>query len=219
MIKAVFFDCDGVLVDSERYDQSLNVKFLEAFGLDIDPKLFYVFVGSSPSLNTWDVLWPTIADRSPWPMEEFREKYRTFRHQFRGMIPFRELMFPDVVPTLRYLKEKGLKLACASSSSPDYIEKALTDCGIREYFDLQVSGYDFKKSKPDPEIYLHCRDRMGLASEECLVIEDSPYGIAAAVAAGMPVLGRRDTQFGMDQSGATELFDSMDRVRTYLEEA
>ena len=58
---------------------------------------------------------------------------------------------------------------------------------------------------------------MGLRSEECLVIEDSPYGIEAAVAAGMPVLARRDTLFSMDQSKATRIIDSLDEVRFFLE--
>ena len=110
-----------------------------------------------------------------------------------------------------------MKVACASSSSPEYIERALTECGIKEYFDLQVSGYDFEKSKPNPDIYLFCRDKFGLTSEECLVIEDSPYGIQAALSAGMPVLARRDTQFSMDQSKATKIIDSLNEVRDYIE--
>lgn len=219
MIKAVFFDCDGVLVNSEQFDQSLNVDFINDYHLDIDPKVFYLWVGGSPSLNLWPVLYEKVADKVDWTMEEFREKYRAHRKNNPRKLQFREVMFEDVPRTLRYLKEeKGLLVACASSSSADYIERALTECEIKQYFDLQVSGYDFQKSKPDPEIYLFCKDKFGLEPEECLVIEDSPYGIEAALRAGMPVLARRDTQFSMDQSKATRIIDRLDEVRDYIEE-
>ena len=218
MIKAVFFDCDGVLVDSERFDQALNEDFIRGYHLDIDPKAFYIFVGSSPSLNTWDTFYAGVADKTEWSKEEFREIYRNHRRNNPRKLQFKGILFEDVLRTLRYLKEeRDMKVACASSSSPEYIERALTECEIKPYFDLQVSGYDFKKSKPSPDIYLFCRDQMGLRSEECLVSEDSPYGIEAAIAAGMPVLARRDTLFSMDQSKATRIIDSLDEVRFFLE--
>lgn len=218
MIKAVFFDCDGVLVDSERFDQSLNEDFIRDYHLDINPKAFYIFVGSSPSLNTWDAFYAEVANKIEWSKEEFREIYRNHRRNNPRKLQFKGILFEDVPRTLRYLKEeRDMKVACASSSSPEYIERALAECEIKPYFDLQVSGYDFKKSKPSPDIYLFCRDQMGLRSEECLVIEDSPYGIEAAIAAGMPVLARRDTLFSMDQSKATRIIDSLDEVRTFLE--
>lgn len=218
MIKAVFFDCDGVLVDSERFDQSLNEDFIQDYHLDIDPKAFYIFVGSSPSLNTWDTFYAGVADKTEWSKEEFREIYRNHRRNNPRKLQFKGILFEDVLRTLRYLKEeRGMMVACASSSSPEYIERALTECEIKSYFDLQVSGYDFEKSKPAPDIYLFCRDQLGLQSEECLVIEDSPYGIEAAIAAGMPVLARRDTLFSMDQSKATRIIDSLDEVRSFLE--
>ena len=65
---------------------------------------------------------------------------------------------------------------------------------------------------------IYCREKFGLKSEECLVIENSPYGIDAALAAGMPVLARRDTLFGMDQSRATRIIDSLQEIPAFLEE-
>lgn len=217
MVKAVFFDCDGVLIDSERFDQSLNEDFIHAYHLDIDPKVFYMLVGASPSLNLWPELYSRISGRIPWSQEEFRQKYREFRKSSHRTLCFHDILFDDVPRTLRYLKEeKGLIIACASSSPPDYIAQAMEECGIRPYFDLLVSGFDFRRSKPDPEIYQFCRDKFGLFSEECLVIEDSTYGIQAARAAGMPVLARRDTLFSMDQSGAAAVIDTLDEIRDFL---
>lgn len=217
MIKAVLFDCDGVLVDSERLHQRLNGEFVRAFHLGIDPQEFYIMVGSSRQMN----LWPRIYEKltTDWTIEEFVDNLRMYKAERMKNFSFADIMFPDVPPALAYLKQRGMKIACASSSAADYIERMMVQCGITSYFDLAVTGLDFEKSKPAPDIYLFCREKFGLDSRECLVIEDSPYGIDAAVAAGMPVLARRDTIFGMDQSRADGIIDSLDEIRTFLEEA
>lgn len=216
MIKAVFFDCDGVLVDSERLHQQLNGEFVRKYHLGIDPEEFYIMVGSSRQMN----LWPRIYEKltTDWTIEEFIENLRLYKAERMKNSTFADILFPDVPPALEYLKGRGMKIACASSSAADYIQRMMDQCGIGAYFDLAVTGLDFEKSKPAPDIYLYCREKFGLKSEECLVIEDSPYGIDAALAAGMPVLARRDTLFGMDQSRATRIIDSLQEIPAFLEE-
>lgn len=216
MIKAVFFDCDGVLVDSERLHQRLNGEFVREFRLGIDPKEFYIMVGSSRQMN----LWPKIYEKldTAWTIEEFVANLREYKARRMQDMSFADILFPDVLPALEYLKQEGLKIACASNSAGDYLERMMTQCKISSYFDLAVTGLDFENSKPAPDVYLYCQKKFGLDSRECLVIEDSPYGIDAAIAAGMPVLARRDTIFGMDQSRATKIIDSLGEIRDFLGE-
>lgn len=83
-------------------------------------------------------------------------------------------------------------------------------------FDLLATGDDFKRSKPAPDIYLYCLEKSGARAEECMVVEDSSYGIEAGKAAGLLVCARRDTFFHMDQSKAELLFDRLDELKMYF---
>lgn len=215
MIKAIFFDCDGVLIDSERVHQRYNVQFAQENGLTLEPEDFHIFVGSSNDMD----FWPSIYAKSgsPWTFEEFMSRFNTFKTDRMKGLHFGTILFPDIPAVLRELKERGLTVACASSSSMKYLEKVMEQCRLGQWFDLLVTGRDFKESKPAPDIYLHCAKVFDLSPEECLVIEDSPYGIRAGRAAGMEVLARRDTTFGMDQSEATALFDDARDILTYLD--
>ena len=100
-----------------------------------------------------------------------------------------QVYYPDILrkevrPLLHELKQMGLQVALASSSSRECIEQVLTQCKIRELFDCIVSGHEFTHSKPDPEIYRFTMDKLRRKPEECLIVEDSTYGVQAGTAAG-----------------------------------
>jgi len=100
------------------------------------------------------------------------------------------------------LRAMGLQLALASSSPMSNIRQVLGECGLMEFFPVIVSGEQFEASKPDPEIYLHTMARLGRRPEECLIVEDSTYGVQAGAAAGGLVAALRDERFPFDQSAA-----------------
>lgn len=200
VIKAVLFDLDGVLIDSERLHQSIIRDFTELNNYPIPLERFHILIGSHKSLNPWDKILDGI--ELGCTEDEFRSTFRQYRSERLKNIKFGEMVFPDVEGALFELKSRDLQIACASSSSARYIESALAEANIRQYFDLVVSGDDFKMSKPNPEIYLFCRDCFKLRSDECLVVEDSQPGILAGKNAGMRVIARRDVNFGIDQSRA-----------------
>ena len=81
-----------------------------------------------------------------------------------------------------------------------------------------MSGKQFRESKPDPEIYLYTLSRLGLPAEDCLVVEDSVYGIQAAKAAGLTVAAVRDQRFSFDQSAADYLIDRTADLENILED-
>ena len=125
-----------------------------------------------------------------------------------------QVYYPDILrkevrPLLHELKQMGLQVALASSSSRECIEQVLTQCEIRELFDCIVSGHEFTRSKPDPEIYRFTMDKLGRKPEECLIVEDSTYGVQAGTAAGGVVAALRDERFPFDQRAAQLHIDSL----------
>ena len=215
MIKAILFDLDGVLVDSEVYDQKINYDFVREKGYKTDPSIFRIWIGGNEKIDYWSILKDMMHPDDDY--ETFKREFEAFHKVKRWIVPFVEYMFPETQSVIRKLHEKGYKLACCSSSSPDYIDRALTDMEIKQYFDVIVSGHDFENSKPAPDIYLYARDRFGLVSEECLVVEDSPYGIAAGKNAEMTVVAKTDHVFGMDQSKADYFIDSLEELFGIIE--
>ncbi len=92
---------------------------------------------------------------------------------------------PGLINLLNILKKANKKIAIASSSEREYIEYVLDKLNIKDFFEIIISGYDVKKSKPEPDIFLKASEILKIDPKECLVIEDSMNGILAAKRAGM----------------------------------
>jgi HAD superfamily hydrolase (TIGR01509 family) len=95
---------------------------------------------------------------------------------------------PGLRELIAYARNKSMKLAVASASSPKRVNTFLSRSGITDVFDAVIDGGDVKKGKPDPEIFLLAAERLGLEPGECLALEDSENGMRAAVSARMPVI-------------------------------
>ena len=135
-----------------------------------------------------------------WGREEYLVGYRAYLA--RNPISYPELCFPDVPATLAWLKEKGYRMALATSSPRDKVEQSIGECGLTDYFAAMLTRDDVENCKPDPEIYQKALQKLDLPPEQCLVVEDSSIGIAAAKAAGIKVAARQETRYPMDQSQA-----------------
>ena len=139
-----------------------------------------------------------------------QEEYNTYKQN--NPLPYKELIFPDVLKVLNEVKSQGLKIGLASSSVKADIFRALEENRLQGFFDIVLSGEEFKESKPNPEIYLTALKQLNVQASRALIIEDSEKGIAAGVAADVEVWAIRDNQFGMDQSAAKGLLDSLTDV-------
>ena len=210
--KAIIFDMDGVLFDSEPVYLAMFRKFLEDNQCKVDEKILYAIAGAS-SAQTWDYM------IQMWKEEIGPQELRKIFHEQcpNSDIPYQKTMFPGIPKLLAWLKEQGFVLALASSSSMHRIQQMFDETGLGGYFSCVVSGNMFRESKPNPEIYLYTLSQLGYAPEECLVVEDSPYGIQAGKAAGMQVVGIRDTRFSYDQTAADWLIDETRELREFLE--
>lgn len=181
MTKAIIFDMDGVLVDSEPYHLAIEKRQIELNKLPVSEEEHHRYIGVAS-----DVMWRDIALRHSLPIEveTLIEQNKSESIHFFSAIEQIPLM-PGIRQLLEELKKKDIPLAVASSSFHEIIELILERTGLRPYFQQVVSSKEAGKSKPEPDVFLLAAHRLGIDPNECLVVEDSFNGIKAAKAAGM----------------------------------
>jgi HAD superfamily hydrolase (TIGR01509 family) len=181
--RAIIFDMDGVLLDSEPlHNKAWETLFAELghghdHGLDFDN-----YIGVTDRILFRDF---QQATRLPVAYEELR--HRKFDHLVR-FLREQKPVFPELHQLLPDLR-RHYQLAVATNSSHRFINIAMEITGLRDQFQTIVSGEDIQELKPAPEIYITAARRLGFAPEACCAIEDSPTGIRAAQAAGMKCIG------------------------------
>ena len=210
-IRAVIFDMDGVIVDSEFvYNQ-----YLLAFAKTKDPAVTMEQINPMVGLSrkdSWSVMAKAVSNGQTW--EELRDEFSAL-DVYSG-VNYREIFRQEAMTAAVELKKRGYLVALASSTGPELIARIIEETGMRPFFDLVVSGKQFKQSKPNPEIYHYTAKTLGVPEEECFVIEDSTVGIEAAKRAGMTVAALKDDRFGFDQSLADIHVERIDEILSYL---
>lgn len=180
--KLIIFDCDGVLVDSEVIAHQTVIKELKHLGINLElEQSIKNFTGINRKKS----------------QEIFLEKYGVhitdvFWQQAQSHIlaAFESELRPLNVNVLSYLFQNKVKLAVASSSQRERVLKALTITRQLDYFSPNAifTSQQVKHGKPAPDLFLYTAQQQGYVPEECIVVEDSPAGIQAAVAANMKVI-------------------------------
>lgn len=214
MLKAVIFDMDGVIIDSEPVYLQKDLEFARTKNPKVKLEDLYGMVGSSRE-DSWSCMARAIHNGQTW--EELRDEFRQLRDVYSEM-DYRQIFRPEITGILEELKGKGLRLALASSTGLTIIERVLYENNIRSYFELVVTGAQFKRSKPDPEIYHYTAAQLGLPEEQCLAIEDSTFGVTAASRAGMKVAALIDHRFHFDQRLADYRMESLSEVLGIVQE-
>ena len=201
MLKSVIFDMDGVLVNSEPVHYRAYVEALSRWGKKLTYDEYKKYIGTTNAVII-DGLIETFG--LPVGRDDFNELMKGYkaalyeRDGYPGVAGIPEL--------LKSLKEAGYRLAVASSSPYENIEKATGALGIRRYFDVLVSGESVKNPKPAPDVFLKAAKELGTRPQDCLVVEDSCHGVHAAKRAGMASLGFVNPDSGdQDLSCATAL--------------
>ena len=187
MLKAIIFDCDGVIAESEisRFrhlkklaeekghsglDEKKHLKFL--IGKRSRDLIVNVFGGKMSEKVIKEIL-----EKSRQDWEDSPEKFIT---EIKGI--------REVCEKLR----KDFVLAVASTATRKTVDATLNHLNLQRYFKTVMTGSDVKKVKPDPEVYLKTLEKLGLRSSECIAVEDSETGIAAAKEAGIKVVALRN---------------------------
>ena len=208
----VIFDCDGVLVDSERVANEVFARALrEVCGIEFTlEQMFDNFVGRSKAQCLARI--EALLGRPP--PDELERRYRED-------IDAALAATVEPVPGIeRVLRELSLPSCVASSGSHEKMRLTLGKCGLYDHFAGKIfSTSEVARGKPHPDIYLHAAEVMGgFAPSRCLVIEDSPTGVTGAVAAGMTVFGYAELmpRSKLERAGAHRIFDDMNDLTTLI---
>ncbi|MGF7089268.1 HAD superfamily hydrolase (TIGR01509 family) [Kroppenstedtia sanguinis] len=196
MLRAVIFDFDGLILDTETAGYRTFVEMFEAHGTQLPMDLWSRVIGSSDHHDEiYDHLEATTGqslDRETLERERWEKK--------RSLIA-REKALPGVRTVLEQAKNLGWKIGLASSSERSWVEGHLEKLGLRHYFSCLCNREDVERTKPDPALYLQAAKCLGVDPAEAVALEDSPNGALAAKRAGMrciivPNRVTRDLSFG-----------------------
>lgn len=199
MIKAVIFDMDGVIIDSEGAYLEYIYEFAREKKQDIQIQELYGTVGATKK-DCWEIVERAVGNGQSW--DQLRQEYHErgiWKRAFEE-VDYKAIFRPEILEVMDELQNMGLKLAVASSTGLEQVKRILSMNHVWERLELAVSGEMFKRSKPDPEIYLHTASELKVDPSCCLAVEDSTVGITAGKAAGMKVAALIDNRFGFDRS-------------------
>ncbi|MFD2824676.1 HAD family hydrolase [Lacinutrix iliipiscaria] len=185
MLKAVLFDMDGVIVDTEPLHHKAYYNMFTDFNIEVSASMYQSFTGQS-TLNICKIL-----------CDHFNLKTHPNNLVERKRFHFKDLFFNDsslslvdgVLDLIKDYYRNGVTLVLASSASMTTINNVFTRFDLDQYFVAKLSGADLKASKPHPEIFINAAKASGFNNNECLVIEDSTNGIRAAYDAGIYCIG------------------------------
>ncbi|MFG3125802.1 HAD family hydrolase [Streptomyces sp. NPDC048201] len=208
----ILFDNDGVLVDSEP----ISNRHLAAYLTELGHPTTYEdsvrdYMGAALH-RVHDLVLERTGERLP---ADFDDVFHT-----RVFTAFERELRPvaGVEGVLEKLAADGVPYCVASSGSHERIRVGHRATGLDRWFgdDRIFSSQDVGRGKPDPDLFLYAAERMGVAPERCLVVEDSPLGVRAAVAAGMDVYGFTAMTPPEKLADATQLFSSMGELADLL---
>jgi HAD superfamily hydrolase (TIGR01509 family) len=209
--KAVLFDMDGVIVNSERY-------WVEIEEEEILPS---AVEGSADTSETTGMNFREIYDyleernEMTASKEEFVDRYQQAARDIYGEKVELQANFRDLVADIR---EDGRTVALVSSSPHDWIDRMLDRFDLRDSFDRTISAEEIDaKSKPDPDVYEYAAEEVGVEPTDCTAVEDSTNGVKSAKAAGMQTVGyRNQSDDELDLSEADAVAESPEELREIL---
>ena len=187
MYKAIIFDNDGLMIDSENATYEEYKKYLNELGYPFSKDLYLTFLGKS-KLKIIDLFKDAYGQDFPFD-QVWDEVHIRLDYRLESNLPIKY----GLIKLLDYCKEKGYKLAIATSSDRDRIDRILKP--ILPYFDYVICGDEVKNSKPNPEIFLKACQKLNVNPSEALVIEDSESGILAAYNGNIDVVCIPDMKY------------------------
>jgi beta-phosphoglucomutase len=194
---ALIFDMDGVIIDSNPLHRQAWAAFNRRYGLETTEAMQRRMYGKRNDQIVRDYFGEGIS------LAEVDARGRAKERLYREMLTGRTEEM--LVPGLRTFLERyrDLPMGVGSNAEPENIALVLDETGLRRYFRAVVDGHQVRRPKPDPEVYLRVAELLQTDPAECIVFEDSHSGAAAAVAAGMRVIGITTTDDNLSGTAIT----------------
>lgn len=204
MIKAVLFDLDGVLVDSEAFSFEASREVLAKAGIELTDDEERRAFGRRTLDNYNEYLISRGLDLDPY--ELIRGKLELYKRLISGRLK----PLPGAIQLITGAIKNGYKVAVVSSSPAERVEATLREAGLHEFIGVVVSGDHVRQGKPDPEPFLYAAALLDVDPRECVVFEDAEFGVVAAKKAGMTCIALESPNtHGQDLSLADIVLNSL----------
>ncbi|BCZ46087.1 phosphatase [Clostridium gelidum] len=212
-MKAVIFDMDGVIIDSEPIHFETDMETMKYLGCNISKEELEKYVGTTNEYMFSDIKKNYNIEKSVEDIINYRAEIIKNKIVQSGLEPIE-----GIRELLSELKKKNIPAAIASSSPKDFINVVVSKFKLQEYFKYIVSGEEVENGKPAPDVYIETAKKLGIAPKDCTVIEDSKNGVLAAKVAGMRCIGFQNINSGnQDLSKANVIVKSIAEIKlSYL---
>jgi HAD superfamily hydrolase (TIGR01509 family) len=198
---------DGVLVDTEPEYMKLELMMCEEIGITLSEKQKKIYVGSGPVAMWTDLKKRYGFSQDPHVLAQTEIQLMDEYYRSGALIPIK--------PTLELLKscvKSGLKAAVATSSKKENAENVIRRLGLGGYVSAISAGDMVKAAKPSPDIFLLAAKLLGVAADECIVVEDAKHGITAAKKAGMKAIALKSPASAQDLTAADIVTCSLGKI-------
>ena len=213
MIKAIIFDMDGLMIDSERVTFECYQERLKDMNLTMDEEFYKTLLGK-PIKGIYQRFYDVYGN--DFPIENvIQDVHQLMAERFETEgVPVKK----GLVELLHYLKDNNYKTIVATSSNRDRVDKILAQAKITEFFDDSICGDEVTKGKPNPEVFLKSCQKLGVNVDEAIVLEDSEAGIQASYDANIKVICIPDMKYQEKQyeEKTFKILKDLTEVTAYL---
>lgn len=213
MIKAIIFDMDGLMIDSERVTFECYQERLNDMNLTMDEEFYKTLLGK-PIKGIYQRFYDVYGN--DFPIENvIQDVHQLMAERFETEgVPVKK----GLVELLHYLKDNNYKTIVATSSNRDRVDKILAQAKITEFFDDSICGDEVTKGKPNPEVFLKSCQKLGVNVDEAIVLEDSEAGIQASYDANIKVICIPDMKYPKKQyeEKTFKILKDLTEVTAYL---
>ena len=213
MIKAIIFDMDGLMIDSERVTFECYQERLKDMNLTMDEEFYKTLLGK-PIKGIYQRFYDVYGN--DFPIENvIQDVHQLMAERFETEgVPVKK----GLVELLHYLKDNNYNTIVATSSNRDRVDKILAQAKITEFFDDSICGDEVTKGKPNPEVFLKSCQKLGVNVDEAIVLEDSEAGIQASYDANIKVICIPDMKYPEKQyeEKTFKILKDLTEVTAYL---
>ena len=187
MYRALLFDLDGTLAETDSLHLPTWVDVLEPYGVEVDEEFYRDSISGRNTSEIIRALLPDLTDEENRSMGDAKEA--SFRERAAELAPL-----PGLIDFVERGRKRGMRIALVTNAPEENVEAILLALKLRDFFDTVVLADEVEAVKPDPAPYRAALKKTGVPAEEALAFEDSVSGISSSVAAGIPTVGIASSQ-------------------------